>query len=253
MAKYSSRYNLTPINQQVTEIDQLQTLVIWKRTPTVGGWEVQWGSFKFDVPNSGMALLHHLKSTYVVPEWIQTRALFSHLFQNANAAIIEPHLALRVLIGVALKDQELQQALLPGLKSVLHMISEWLLLENSSTIFISSSVVGEYITSQMIRSVHRGICFFFSKLFKLHVVNDQGKASSLEIIMTGQQVIITRVNMGFLIEVRAINASGRENESVVQNPIQFGLIVESVLREHCPPDNTGPLNLTQYVNSRLAI
>nr|AGL73413.1 viral protein 24 [Orthomarburgvirus marburgense]AGL73420.1 viral protein 24 [Orthomarburgvirus marburgense] len=253
MAELSTRYNL-PANVTEKSINlDLNSTARWIKEPSVGGWTVKWGNFVFHIPNTGMTLLHHLKSNFVVPEWQQTRNLFSHLFKNPKSTIIEPFLALRILLGVALKDQELQQSLIPGFRSIVHMLSEWLLLEVTSAIHISPNLLGIYLTSDMFKILMAGVKNFFNKMFTLHVVNDHGKPSSIEIKLTGQQIIVTRVNMGFLVEVRRIDIEPCCGETVLSESVVFGLVAEAVLREHSQMEKGQPLNLTQYMNSKIAI
>nr|WMZ41128.1 membrane-associated protein VP24 [Dehong virus] len=253
MTSLSTRYNLTPPITFNNGGCNLTSAAIWVKEPALEGWIISWAGLTFKVPNTGTTLLKHLKSEFVVKEWQQTRELFSHLFKNQNSSIVEPHLALRLLLGISLRDQELQQSLIPGFRSIVHILSEWLLNDTTTSININPQLLSTYLTEDMFKILIRGIKKFFLKLFSLHIINDRGLPSSIEMKIPNQQMIITRVNMGFLIEKQALVTDPCYGELEQTGELHFGLVIESVLREHLDLDPNQPLNLTQYINSRIAI
>ncbi|AAN04453.1 VP24 [Reston ebolavirus - Reston] len=251
MAKATGRYNLVPPKKDMEKGVIFSDLCNFLITQTLQGWKVYWAGIEFDVSQKGMALLTRLKTNDFAPAWAMTRNLFPHLFQNPNSVIQSPIWALRVILAAGLQDQLLDHSLVEPLTGALGLISDWLLTTTSTHFNLRTRSVKDQLSLRMLSLIRSNILQFINKLDALHVVNYNGLLSSIEIGTSTHTIIITRTNMGFLVEVQEPDKSAMNSKR--PGPVKFSLLHESAFKPFTRVPQSGMQSLIMEFNSLLAI
>lgn len=228
MAKATGRYNLISPKKDLEKGLVLNDLCTLSVAQTVQGWKVTWAGIEFDVTQKGMALLHRLKTSDFAPAWSMTRNLFPHLFQNPNSTIESPLWALRVILAAGIQDQLIDQSLIEPLAGALGLIADWLLTTGTNHFQMRTQQAKEQLSLKMLSLVRSNILKFINQLDALHVVNYNGLLSSIEIGTKSHTIIITRTNMGFLVELQEPDKSAMNTRK--PGPVKFSLLHESTLK-----------------------
>nr|QYR86706.1 VP24 [Zaire ebolavirus] len=251
MAKATGRYNLISPKQDLEKGVVLSDLCNFLVSQAIQGWRVYWAGIEFDVTHKGMALLHRLKTNDFAPAWSMTRNLFPHLFQNPNSTIESPLWALRVILAAGIQDQLIDQSLIEPLAGALGLISDWLLTTNTNHFNMRTQRVKEQLSLKMLSLIRSNILKFINQLDALHVVNYNGLLSSIEIGTQNHTIIITRTNMGFLVELQEPDKSAMNRKK--PGPAKFSLLHESTLKAFTQGSSTRMQSLILEFNSSLAI
>nr|ASJ82205.1 VP24 [Bombali ebolavirus]WBH05263.1 membrane-associated protein [Bombali ebolavirus] len=251
MAKATGRYNLISPKQELEKGVVFSDLCNFVVSQTVQGWRVYWAGIEFEVTQKGMALLSRLKTNDFAPAWAMTRNLFPHLFQNPNSVIEHPLWALRVILAAGIYDQLIEQSLIEPLAGALGLIADWLLVTSTAHLNLRARRVKEQLSLKMLSLIRSNILKFIGKLDALHVVNYNGLLSSIEVNTNMHAVIITRTNMGYLVELQEPDKSALDPRH--PGPVKFSLLHESTLKAFTEKSTSGIQNLILEFNSSLAI
>nr|AGL73455.1 VP24 [Bundibugyo ebolavirus]AGL73462.1 VP24 [Bundibugyo ebolavirus]AGL73469.1 VP24 [Bundibugyo ebolavirus]AGL73476.1 VP24 [Bundibugyo ebolavirus]QNC49537.1 membrane-associated protein [Bundibugyo ebolavirus] len=251
MAKATGRYNLVSPKKDLERGLVLNDLCTFLVDQTIQGWRVTWVGIEFDIAQKGMALLHRLKTADFAPAWSMTRNLFPHLFQNSNSTIESPLWALRVILAAGIQDQLIDQSLVEPLAGALSLVSDWLLTTNTNHFQMRTQHAKEQLSLKMLSLVRSNILKFISQLDALHVVNYNGLLSSIEIGTRNHTIIITRTNMGFLVELQEPDKSAMNQKK--PGPVKFSLLHESTFKALIKKPATKMQALILEFNSSLAI
>nr|ABY75327.1 minor matrix protein [Sudan ebolavirus]ACR33193.1 membrane-associated protein VP24 [Sudan ebolavirus]AGB56681.1 membrane-associated protein VP24 [Sudan ebolavirus]AWK96647.1 membrane-associated protein [Sudan ebolavirus]QDC12562.1 membrane-associated protein [Sudan ebolavirus] len=251
MAKATGRYNLVTPKRELEQGVVFSDLCNFLVTPTVQGWKVYWAGLEFDVNQKGITLLNRLKVNDFAPAWAMTRNLFPHLFKNQQSEVQTPIWALRVILAAGILDQLMDHSLIEPLSGALNLIADWLLTTSTNHFNMRTQRVKDQLSMRMLSLIRSNIINFINKLETLHVVNYKGLLSSVEIGTPSYAIIITRTNMGYLVEVQEPDKSAMDIRH--PGPVKFSLLHESTLK---PVATSKPSSITSLImefNSSLAI
>ncbi|AER23678.1 membrane-associated protein [Cuevavirus lloviuense] len=250
MARPSGRYNILQTDtfheNTVVKHDLCNFLV----TTTITGWDVYWAGHLFHVPNKGIALLTRLKTSDFAPAWTLTKNLFPHLFHNPTSTLKDPVWGLRVILAAALYDQVMEQSLIKPLSETLTLLGDWLLTTETQKFNLRTPRAQEQISLRMLSLVKKHVDNFILKLLELHVINNRGFTSSIEIGNKCNTIIISRTNMGYLVEQQEPDKSALRKTK--PGPVKFTLVHEDAFRDFKPERSSINLLIMEF-NSSLAI